>query len=464
MVYASWPLSEALQQEDVQEQKPLTGFIFRDVCIVGGGYTGLWTAILLKQAKPGLSIAIVEQEVCGYGASGSNGGCVLTLATKFLTLSKFYGRQEAARLVRESENAVGEIDDFCKKHGIECELKIDGAYYIATNTAQQGIMDPVLAALDSKGLSSWRTIDVNDARRRTANAFIKEGHVSERAGSVQPAKLVRGLRRAALDLGIEIYEKTPMTGLEQGAPPLVKTPRGAIKANKVVLATNAWMATMFRQFSRSIAVVSSDICVTDPCPELLVKIGLDHGASICDSRIFVHYYHTTGDGRLLFGKGGNTFSYGSKMIRGFFEPSTYRGQLRQAINRFLPDLKDVGIAASWNGGSDRAVTGFPFFGNLNGHSDILYGFGYSGNGVTQALLGGKILRSLVLDLRDEWSRCGFVGGPRGNFPPEPIRYLGANMVRDAIRRKERAEDLERQPNGIDVYLARFARAAGKADQ
>lgn len=210
--------------------------------------------------------------------------------------------------------------------------------------------------------------------------------------------------------------------------------------------------------------MSTSPCVTETCPQLLEMVGLTHGATVCDLRIFVHYYHTTGDGRLLFGKGGNTFAYGSRMIPSFFAPSGYREQLRRAIDRFLPEFKDVQIEACWNGGSDRAVTGFPLFGRLNDHPNIHYGFGYSGNGVTQALLGGKILRSLVLGRDDEWSRCGFAGGPHAYFPPEPIRYLGAHMVRNAIRRKEKTEDAERKPNPLDCYLATFAKAAGKADK
>jgi putative aminophosphonate oxidoreductase len=464
MVTASWPFNEALREEGWPQAESLNGSISRDVCIVGGGYTGLWTAILLKQVRPELQIALIEQELCGYGASGCNGGCVLTLATKFLSLDKFFGTSEAIRLVKASEQAVNEIDSFCKKYRVDCELQLDGAYYIATNRAQVGVMNPVLDQLDRQQINSWCELEIEQAKQRAGTKSIEQAHHSDHAGSVHPAKLVRGLRRVALALGVEIYEKTPLMHLKEAEIPVVHTPEGSILAKKVVLATNAWMASLFRQFTRSIAVVSSDVCVTEPCRQLLDMIGLNHGATICDSRIFVHYFHATGDGRLLFGKGGNTFAYRSRMIRSFFEPSGYRQQLRSAIDLFLPELKDVKIDACWNGGSDRSVTGFPFFGKLNNNPNILYGFGYSGNGVTQALLGGKILRSLVLEIDDDWSRCGFVGGPRGYFPPEPIRYIGAHMVRNAIRRKEKAEDAERQPNKFDSYLARFAKAAGKADK
>jgi glycine/D-amino acid oxidase-like deaminating enzyme len=206
------------------------------------------------------------------------------------------------------------------------------------------------------------------------------------------------------------------------------------------------------------------MAITEPIPELLDEINLNHGASVCDNRTFVHYFHTTSDGRLLLGKGGNTFAFGSKMIDEFFQPSKYGAQLHEAIQRFFPSIAHTRFEQVWNGGSDRSTTGFPFFGNLKGHPNIHYGFGYSGNGVIQCRLGGKILASLCLDRADTWSRCGFVGGPRGHFPPEPFRWLGSLIVRNAIRRKELAEDHSRRPRAFDRYLARFANSAGKADK
>ena len=186
--------------------------------------------------------------------------------------------------------------------------------------------------------------------------------------------------------------------------------------------------------------------------------------SVLDSRTFVHYYRTTTDGRIMLGKGGNTFSFGGRILPVFDAPSPYRSLLARTLADFFPAFADVPIAASWNGPSDRSVTGVPFFGRLGGHASIFYGFGYSGSGVGQSYLGGQILSSLVLDIDNEWTRSPLVGGPLGRFPPEPVRYLGSIMVRDAIRRKERAEDEDRQPHFVDRYLSKFANAAGKADK
>jgi hypothetical protein len=138
--------------------------------------------------------------------------------------------------------------------------------------------------------------------------------------------------------------------------------------------------------------------------------------------------------------------------------------LTQSLRGFFPALRGVPIDASWNGPSDRSVSGFPFFGRLNQAPNIFYGFGYSGNGVGPSYMGGQLLSSLLLGLDNVWTRSPLAQGPLGNFPPEPFRYFGSLVVRDAIRRKERAEDHDRQPWIIDAMLSTLANAAGKADK
>jgi hypothetical protein len=164
----------------------------------------------------------------------------------------------------------------------------------------------------------------------------------------------------------------------------------------------------------------------------------------------------------MLGKGGNTFAFGARLLRTFDEPSPYRPMLTDAL--FIPEFRDVPVTASWNGASDRSATGLPFFARLNDHPDIVYGFGYSGNGVGPTYLGGQFLSSLALGLDNAWTRSPMTRGPLGWFPPEPFRYIGSILVRDAVRRKERSEDLGRRPRWIDQRLSKLAAAAGKADK
>jgi glycine/D-amino acid oxidase-like deaminating enzyme len=196
----------------------------------------------------------------------------------------------------------------------------------------------------------------------------------------------------------------------------------------------------------------------------LRSIGLTDGVSVLDSRTFVFYYRTTEDGRLMLGKGGNTFAWGGRIAPVFDQRSPYEAELTRALHGFFPSLRDVPVTASWNGPSDRSVTGFPFFGRLNDAPHIYYGFGYSGNGVGPTYMGGQILSSLLLDEDNAWTRSPLIQGPLGQFPPEPIRYIGSIVVRDAIRRKEAAEDRDSRPWMVDRLLSKFADAAGKSDK
>lgn len=457
-------LEQALALENEAPCEALAGETRAQVCIVGGGYTGLWTAIMLKEQSPELDVVLIEADICGAGASGRNGGCALSWSAKYFTLERLFGVEEAVRLVKASEQSIYAIGAFCERYGVEADYRLDGTLYTATNQAQIGSTDGVIAALERQAINSFSKLAVDEVQRRAGSAQHLEGWFSPAAASVQPGKLVRGLRRVALQLGVKIHENTPMTGLEEGAPALIRTPGGSIRADRVVLAMNAWMARAFPQFERSVAIVSSDMLITEPRPDLLQDIGLTSGVTVLDSRIFVHYYHNTPDGRIMLGKGGNTFAYGGRMLPVFDQPSPYAGLLGKSLERFFPAFAGVGIEATWNGPSDRSVTGLPFFGQMSSHGNVFYGFGYSGSGVGPCHMGGQILASLVLGLANDWTRSPLVNGPLGYFPPEPIRYLGSLMVRNAIRRKERAEDHGRRPRHLDVRLARFAAAAGKADK
>ncbi len=457
-------LADALRADGEEPAPPLLEDTRTGLCIVGGGFTGLWTAILVKQMRPDLDIVLIEADICGGGASGRNGGCVSTWSTKFFTLQRLYGDAEAIRMVRASEQAVFDIEQFCADYGIDCEWRRDGTLFTATSAAQMGASDAVMAALSRHGICSWTRLDTEDVKRRAGSRAHLEGWFSPVAATVHPGKLVRGLRRVAMRLGVRVSENTPMLQIEHGAPAAVRTPKGTVRADTVVVAINAWMASTFREFARTIAIVSSDMVITEPSPPQLAATGLDGGISVMDSRTFVHYYRSTTDGRLMLGKGGNTFAFGGRMLRVFDEPSPYRDLLAERLGDFMPLLERVPIAASWNGPSDRSVTGLPFFGRLKDARNVFYGFGYSGNGVGPTHMGGTILASLVLGHDNAWTRSRLVRGALGQFPPEPIRYAGSILVRNAIRRKERAEDAGLQPSPFDIRLSKFAAAAGKADK
>lgn len=431
-----------------------------DVVIVGGGFTGLWTAIKIKQKSPQTDVCVIEQGLCGQGASGRNGGAMLTWSTKFTTLAKYYGVEAAKQLVEVSERAVTGIEQFCIKHGIDADIRVDGAYYTATNRSQLGLLSPVIKQLKVHNINHWQAVDNDTLAKQTGSLIHLEGLYSKRAGSLHPGKLVRGLLSVVRKLGVTVVEQCAMQSLDGGIE--VSTALGKIKTKRVVMATNSWMAKQFSEFSRAIVLVSSDMVITKPIPQTVEALGLDHGASVIDLRTFVHYYRTTPDGRIMLGKGGNNFSFANKMRPMFNAPSDYKTQLSDTLQRFFPG-HELPIERSWNGASDRSATGFPFFGEMANRPGVFYGLGYSGNGVVQTFIGGEILSSLVLDMDDAWANCALVTGCGKKFPPEPLRYTGAIVVRDAIRRKELREDLGLQPRWWDARLAKLADFAGKTD-
>jgi glycine/D-amino acid oxidase-like deaminating enzyme len=286
-------LEQALKTETCETCPALQGDIRAAVCIVGGGYTGLWTAIMLKEQNPGLEVVLIEADICGAGASGRNGGCALSWSAKYFTLERLFGVEEAVRLVKESERSIHAIGAFCERYGVDADYRLDGTLYTATNRAQVGSTDAVIAALERNGINSFTQRSLADVQRMAGSTRHLEGWFSPAAASVQPGKLVRGLRRVALQLGVRIHENTAMTGLEEGRPAVIQTANGSVRADRVVLAMNAWMARAFPQFERSVAIVSSDMLITEPRPDLLDEIGLTSGVTVLDSRIFVHYYHNT---------------------------------------------------------------------------------------------------------------------------------------------------------------------------
>ncbi|GAL15908.1 O-acetylhomoserine sulfhydrylase [Vibrio astriarenae] len=324
-------------------------------------------------------------------------------------------------------------------------------------------MQPVVAELERAGISSWESVD-EDLAEKTGSKVHKQAMYSAAAGSVQPAKLAFGLKRVAIELGVKVYEQTALEKLQETVPAKLITKGGVITADKVILATNAWMTEQFKEFKRSIVVVSSDMVLSKPNQERLTAIGPNKGATVVDSRIFVHYYRDTQDGRIMLGKGGNKFMYGNN-IDDMFKPYTpYQDLLNQSFSWLFPDYDNADIEHSWSGGSDRSVTGLPFFGALRGHSHIFYGLGYSGNGVAQTRIGAKVLSSLALGEDNRYTRSGLAKGPKGHFPPEPFRWIGAMMVRNAVRRKEEAEQREVAPMLVDKWLSKLAGPAGKADK
>lgn len=194
---------------------------------------------MLKEQNPELDVVLIEADICGAGASGRNGGCALSWSAKYFTLERLFGVEEAVWQVKASEQSIYAIGAFCEKYALNADYRLDGTLYTATNQAQVGSTDGVIAALARQSINSFSKLPVEQMQRLSGSSRHLEGWFSPAAASVQPGKLVRGLRRVALQLGVNIHENTPMIGLEEGTPAQLKTPIGSIRAERVVLAMNA---------------------------------------------------------------------------------------------------------------------------------------------------------------------------------------------------------------------------------
>lgn len=452
-IRSAW-LTEALASEPPSlDSAAVHGDLSADVCIVGGGFTGLWTALGIKELDPAAEVVVLEADICGSGASGRNGGFVMTWWSKFATLAKLCGIENALELARRSEASVAAIGQFCQENAIE-GFHQGGWLWAATNVAQVEAWKQTVETIAAAGAMPYALLDRNEVAERSGSPVHLAGIYERNAAVVQPALLVRGLAAAVRRAGVQVFEHSPMTELHAGAKPNVRTRYGNVTAERVVLAMNAWGARI-PQLRRALVVIASDVIATEPVPERLRQIGWVPDLTISDSRRLVNYYRVSDAGQVVFGKGGGTLALGGRVGASYNRGSDRAHEVHNQLRHIYPALWDVPIASSWRGPIDYSLTGLPFFCRLNGRSDIFVAAGFSGNGVGPSRIAGQTLAKLALDGRDETMPEALTAAPSGRLPREPLRYIGGLAVRAAMARKEAAEDLGRRPHPITQMLARL---------
>jgi len=252
---------------------------------------------------------------------------------------------------------------------------------------------------------------------------------------VQPALLVRALRRAAVTRGVRLYEGTPARSDRGGR---LRTPRGHVHAGQIVVATNAAM-TDWRPVRGRITVFGSYVVLTEPAPELLAEIGWTSGEALVDARMFLHYFRTTNDGRVLMGSGSGPIGRGNRIDRRFTHDGPTAARAELGLRRLLPGLRTARIERSWGGPIDVSADHIPFIGTTSGGA-VHFAAGFSGNGVGPSYLAGQALGSLATGREDEWSTLPLVRGRGSSVPPEPLRHVGGATIRRAILACEEADE------------------------
>jgi putative aminophosphonate oxidoreductase len=449
---AAW-LEEALAAERRSPHERLDGDARADVCIVGGGFTGLWTALAIKRLDPAADVVVLDGDICGGGASGRNGGFAMTWWSKFLSLQKSCGSEWAVELCRRSERAVVEIGRFCAEHGI-AGFHHGGWLWTATNAAQLGAWEATLTALERAGVEPFERLAPEQVAARSGSPVHLAGVYDPAVAIVQPALLARGMAAVARAQGVRIHERSPATAIHDGAPCRVLTPCGTVTAERVVLALNAWAAQV-PELARALVVTASDVVLTEPIPQRLAASGWERALAISDARRLVHYYRQTDDGRVAFGKGGGTLALGGRIGASFNRPPARAAEVARSLRRTYPQLHDVAIARSWTGPVDYSIAGMPFFGALREHPQVLVGAGFSGNGVGPSYVAGEVLAALAVHGRDDSVPAALTTPLPAKLPPEPLRAVGGLLVQRAIGRKERAEDRGAQTDRLTAALARL---------
>ncbi|HEY1722966.1 MAG TPA: FAD-binding oxidoreductase [Magnetospirillaceae bacterium] len=456
--HRSYWLREALASDAMLEQPSLTGDHRYDVCIVGGGFTGLWTAIRLREQDAALRIAIVEADICGSGASGRNSGGTGHWWGKLPTLLRLLGKDDGVQVLNQSVAILDDLRGFIAAEGIDCRLRRGPAAWTTTTKAQVGGWNAVYAAAERAGVTPpYRKMEAAEIRGLFGQGPFFTGVVEENGTRIQPALLARALHRLALARGIDIFEHTPVSFIaSREADVLVHLSTGQVAAQQVVLAANAWMAHL-PQFRASTMVVSSEIVITDPIPGVLKQHGLENRPGGVTSSPMLNYGGYTPDGRVYVGGGGTTIAYRAQVGAAFEHSPRATASVTRDFRYLYPELTNIPVAESWSGPIDRSTTGLPVFGRLS-DPRIHYAIGYTGHGVAATAIGGRAIADAILDRDTVWTDVARLlrRAHVGIFPSEPLRYLGGRLVQKAVVRKEKAERAQRPAAKADVRLAKLA--------
>jgi glycine/D-amino acid oxidase-like deaminating enzyme len=414
----------------------LSGSTQADVCIIGAGYTGLWTAYYLKKAAPHLRIVMLEQRFAGFGASGRNGGWLTNDITggrsSHLTS---HGREAVGRWQTAMNESVDEVIEVTRAEDIDCDVIKGGEFTVATNAAQQERL--LHAAAEAQ---SWSMTDVELLSAAEATARINVHGTTgamwhPHCARLHPAKLAAGLARVVESLGVEIYEGTRVSEIR---PHEAVTTFGTVTADTIVRATEGFTAQI-KGLRRTWLPMNSSLIVTEPLPaETWAEIGWDGYQTLGDQAHAYMYAQRTADDRIAIGGRGAPYRYGSGTdVDGSTDPKTV-GLLRDILTRFFPSTSSAAVEHVWSG-----VLGVPRDWSatvgLDPSTGLGWSGGYVGTGVTSTNLAGRTLRDLILKTSSPLTELPWVNHRVRKWEPEPLRYIAVQAMYAAYYAADRAE-------------------------
>jgi glycine/D-amino acid oxidase-like deaminating enzyme len=386
-------------------------------------------------------VVVLEADECGLGPSGRNGGFVHGYWSYLPRLRESFGDEAALAVAHAGDRIVPGIRDFCERHGADVWLREAGMLRVSAAPAQDGAVgDEIQAARELGAPEEAVLLEGEGLAERISSPVFRKGVFMRDGATIQPARLVRALRRVAI-ASARVHEHSRVTRIDDRR---LETEHGLVRAREIVVATNA-AAAGWRPLSRNLTVFGSYVVLTEPVPELLEQIDWTGGEAVFDGRMFLHYFRTTNDGRVLMGSGSGPIGYGGRIDDRFTKDEPTGARAEHGLRRLLPGLADARITNSWGGPIDVSSDHLPFFGTVPG-TRIHYGAGYSGHGAGPSWLGGQILARLVQGVDDELTRLPLVTRRVPKLPPEPLRRLGGGLVRASIMACEEAEEEGRRPS------------------
>ena len=410
---------------------PLTGNIRADLVVVGGGYSGLWTALRSRERHPDRSVVLLEAGRCGDEASGRNGGFASASLTHGFGNGDARWPDELADLDRLGRDNLAAIGATVREHDIDCHWEETGELSVATAPHQVA----ELAAEVEVRRAAGHDIVLLDAERTRAEVDSPTylGGVLDAGGTalVEPARLAWGLRSACLDAGVVIHEGTHVSGLERGPHLTVRTGRGSVVADRVALATNAF-APLLRRLRLMTVPVYDHVLMTEPLDVAqLAAVGWDRRCGVGDAANQFHYYRLTRDNRILWGGYDAVYHYGSRIARELEQHDVTHTLLAEHFFATFPQLEGLGFSHRWGGVIDTCTRFSAFFGTAY-DGRVAYALGYTGLGVAATRFGAEVMLDLLAGEDTERTRLRMVREKPLPFPPEPLRYAGIQLTRTSM--------------------------------
>ncbi|RVU22537.1 FAD-dependent oxidoreductase [Streptomyces antnestii] len=421
------------------EARPaLTGDERCDLLVVGGGYSGLWTALLAKERDPGRDVVLLEGQEVGWAASGRNGGfCAASLTHGTANgLARWPG--EIAKLEELGARNLDAIEEAVARYSIDCDFERTGELDVATEPHQVAELREFHEELTEAGLADGTELLDAEAIREQVDSPTFLGALYDRRGvaMLHPAKLAWGLKQACLDAGVRVYEHTPGLDLSSsGSGTAVRTPYGRVFAEAVALGTNVFPSLVKRVRSYTVPVYDYALMTEPLTDEQLASIGWKNRQGIGDSANQFHYFRLSADNRILWGGYDAIYPYGGR-VRAEYDhrPETY-AKLAGHFFTCFPQLEGVRFSHAWGGAIDTCSRFSAFFGTAH-KGRVAYAAGYTGLGVGATRFGADVMLDLLSGERTERTELEMVRTKPLPFPPEPFAYTGITLTKWSLARAD----------------------------